>query len=62
MTEHAEMVAALAKPGAEIAATLRPFQAHALHMVLGIAGEAGELVDAIKKATIYGKGLDRENH
>jgi len=31
------------------------------HAVLGIAGEAGELVDAIKKHTIYGKPLDREN-
>lgn len=31
------------------------------HAALGIAGEAGELVDAIKKHTIYGKPLDREN-
>ena len=31
------------------------------HAALGVAGEAGELVDAIKKATIYGKLLDREN-
>ena len=31
------------------------------HAVLGVAGEAGELVDAIKKHTIYGKPLDRAN-
>ena len=31
------------------------------HAVLGIAGEAGEIVDAIKKHTIYGKPLDQEN-
>lgn len=32
-----------------------------IHMALGIAGEAGELVDAIKKHVIYGKPLDWEN-
>ena len=31
------------------------------HAVMGVAGEAGELVDAIKKHTIYGKPLDRTN-
>ena len=31
------------------------------HAVMGIAGEAGELIDAIKKHTVYGKQLDREN-
>ena len=32
-----------------------------LHAALGVAGEAGELVDAIKKEIIYGKELDRAN-
>jgi NTP pyrophosphatase (non-canonical NTP hydrolase) len=32
-----------------------------IHAALGVAGEAGELVDAIKKHTIYGKPLDRAN-
>jgi NTP pyrophosphatase (non-canonical NTP hydrolase) len=32
-----------------------------LHCAIGIAGEAGELADAIKKATIYGKPLDVDN-
>lgn len=31
------------------------------HMALGIAGEAGELVDAIKKHAVYNKELDRTN-
>lgn len=55
------MVAALAKPGADIVASLTPEKAHSLHMAVGISGEAGELIDAIKKAAIYNKPLDREN-
>jgi NTP pyrophosphatase (non-canonical NTP hydrolase) len=58
---HSEMVAALAKPGADIVASLTPEKAHSLHMAVGISGEAGELIDAIKKAAIYNKPLDREN-
>lgn len=32
-----------------------------MHATLGIAGESGELVDAVKKSIIYGKELDRVN-
>lgn len=32
-----------------------------LHAALGVAGEAGELVDAIKKEHIYGKPCNRAN-
>lgn len=32
-----------------------------IHSTLGIAGEAGELVDAVKKTWVYGKELDLEN-
>lgn len=58
---HHELVTALVKPGADIIAELSPEKAHTLHMAVGIAGEAGELLDAIKKHVIYNKPLDREN-
>ena len=32
-----------------------------LHCAVGIAGEAGELLDAIKKTWVYGKPLDVAN-
>jgi NTP pyrophosphatase (non-canonical NTP hydrolase) len=59
--KHKELVAALAKPGSEIVNELDADKAHILHMAVGISGEAGELLDAVKKATIYNKPLDREN-
>ena len=37
------------------------FVKHVEHMALGMAGEMGEIIDAIKKAEIYGKELDRVN-
>ena len=59
---HEDMVAALAKPGAEIIADLTPQRAHLWHMASCIQGEAGELFDAIKKPCIYAKGtFDRDN-
>jgi NTP pyrophosphatase (non-canonical NTP hydrolase) len=59
--EHADMVYRLAKDGDAILESLSPEDAHLLHMLMGLAGEVGELVDAIKKAIIYGKDLDRDN-
>lgn len=32
-----------------------------LHGALGLSGEAGELLDAVKKHIMYGKELDRAN-
>lgn len=61
MIKHSEMVAALAKPGGDIIADLSPTRAHDLHMAVGISGEAGELLDAVKKGSIYNKPYDREN-
>jgi NTP pyrophosphatase (non-canonical NTP hydrolase) len=49
------------KPGDAIFATLTPEKAHMLHMLLGLAGEVGELIDGYKKHLIYNKPLDREN-
>lgn len=59
--DHAEMVKTLAKSGEKIAAELNGDDAHLIHMAIGISGEAGELLDAIKKRAVYRKELDREN-
>lgn len=61
LTEHAKLVAALAKPGQVIADEMTGFDAHLIHMAVGVSGEAGELLDAIKKRVIYRKSLDRQN-
>ena len=58
---HNEMVAALVKPGEDILSSLTASKANLLHMVMGISGEAGELLDAIKKHVVYNKPLDLEN-
>jgi len=58
---HEELVKAISKPGEDILATLSPEKANLVHMALGIAGESGELVDAIKKHIIYGKQIDLVN-
>lgn len=55
------MVEALCKSGETIVQELTSSDAHILHMAVGVSGEGGELLDAIKKATIYRKPLDREN-
>jgi NTP pyrophosphatase (non-canonical NTP hydrolase) len=59
--DHEFLVASLAKPGLEICQEMDPRKAHMLHMIIGISGETGELLDAIKKAVIYNKPLDMEN-
>jgi NTP pyrophosphatase (non-canonical NTP hydrolase) len=59
--QFADHVAILAKPGVAIVNELSHQDCHRIHMVLGIAGEAGELVDAVKKAAIYQKPLDHDN-
>lgn len=59
--KHADMVTALKKPGQDIADSFNDQTADLLHMAIGISGEAGELLDAIKKNTVYQKVLDREN-
>lgn len=59
--QHNEMVAALAKDGELIRSEMTAEDAHLLHMGVGVCGEAGELIDAIKKKAIYRKELDMEN-
>jgi NTP pyrophosphatase (non-canonical NTP hydrolase) len=58
---HSDMVRALVKPGAAIIESLTPEKADMLHMSVGISGEAGELLDAVKKAAVYNKPIDRAN-
>jgi NTP pyrophosphatase (non-canonical NTP hydrolase) len=55
------MVAGLRKPGSAVLDDITPMDADMLHMVLGMAGEVGEIVDAVKKAAIYCKNLDIDN-
>lgn len=59
--DYTEFVRALVKPGEVIAEEMTPDGAHLLHMAVGVAGEAGELLDAIKKMVIYNKPLDLAN-
>lgn len=59
--EHALMVERLAKPGEAILATLQIEEADLLHMGFLLAGEVGELLDAMKRHIIYQKPMDREN-
>lgn len=59
--DHATMVLQLQKSGSVILQSLDPVKVATIHMGIGVAGEAGELLDAIKRWTIYGKDLDREN-
>lgn len=54
LPEYDQFVAALAKP------MPTPME-NLLHMVVGISGEAGELLDAVKKGWAYNKTLDMEN-
>jgi NTP pyrophosphatase (non-canonical NTP hydrolase) len=60
-TPYQQFVNAIVKPGAEIVRQLTPHQAHMLHMAVGVSGEAGELLDAVKKHCVYQKQIDLDN-
>lgn len=57
---HPEMVRKLKKNSIRILDELyaRPDLMDALHMAVGVSGEAGELLDAVKKLAIYNKPMD----
>ncbi len=58
---HDDMVKKLFKNGDAILSTITTDQLTRLHAVVGISGEAGELLDAVKKETMYNKKPDIEN-
>lgn len=58
---HPQLVAALVKAPGLIIAQMNEDKMDLIHAVLGISGEAGELLDGIKKAAIYDKPIDLEN-
>lgn len=55
------MVGRLAKPGIEILRELTDSKIDLLHAAVGVCGEAGELLDAVKKHVIYNKPINLEN-
>lgn len=61
MITHSEMVRALAKKGVDILSHMNERDIEILHMAVGICGEAGELIDAVKKRCYYNKQLDIQN-
>lgn len=58
---YAEFVCSLVKDPRDILTTLDYPKIDLLHMTLGISGEAGELLDAVKKQVVYNKPIDRQN-
>ena len=58
---HPDLVAALVKDPDQLLADLTPESAHMLHMAVGVSGEAGELLDAVKRHAIYNRPIDLDN-
>jgi len=58
---HSEMVRKTKKDPHVINLDLSDIKVDLIHMVIGISGEAGELLDAIKKNAVYGKELNIDN-
>lgn len=59
--KHSDLVRNLKKDPLDIVMEMTGDKADLLHMVMGVAGEAGELLDAVKKHTMYDKPLDIVN-
>lgn len=59
--KHSDMVGILVKKGGDILTELTPEKCNLWHMATGVAGEAGELLDAVKKHVAYNKLLDIKN-
>jgi NTP pyrophosphatase (non-canonical NTP hydrolase) len=61
MITHNQLVTALVKSPEQIKAEITADELNIVHMILGVSGEAGELLDTIKKSVIYRKPLDLNN-
>lgn len=59
--KYSEFVTSLKKDPDALVAEYTPHKADLDHMVMGLSGESGELLDAIKKHTKYDKPLDMTN-
>jgi NTP pyrophosphatase (non-canonical NTP hydrolase) len=60
-TKYLKLSERTCKHISEDGVTITPFIYDLLHATLGISGEAGELLDSVKKSFIYGKPLDTVN-
>lgn len=61
MKSYDQLATDLSKPGQQIYDEITPAKLHLWHMATGVAGEAGELLDAVKKHVVYNQPLDIEN-
>ena len=61
LANYEQFVAKQVKRPQEIIETMTPAKVDLLHAAVGISGEAGELLDAVKKHVIYNKDLDVDN-
>lgn len=59
--EHEELVANLIKNPKDLLDELTPHKVELLHAAIGIASEAGEIVNAVKKYSIHGQEINMEN-
>lgn len=59
--QYRDFVKSRAKNPTAILIDLNVEKSNLIHAAMGISGEAGELMDAIKKHVIYNKPLDRDN-
>jgi NTP pyrophosphatase (non-canonical NTP hydrolase) len=59
--KYSKFVKSRTKPSSDVVKTFNASKAALVHAVLGVSGEAGELLDAIKKVVIYDKELDIDN-
>lgn len=58
---HTELVRRCSKPGSAVLHDVTSSGLDLLHGSIGVSGEAGELLDAVKKHVIYDKPLDVDN-